>query len=201
MGSDRAPRPEIEGAIQAARHYDVHVILVGPEETLRAELDRHPGAGRFPSRSSTPAKSSPWTTRPRRPCAPKATPPCAWASTGARRAGRRVCHRRQHRRGHGHREDGAGSTSRGRPSRAGRRLSHRARNRVPSCSTLAPTSIASPHNLEQFAVMGEIYFRSMFGTRAPRVGLLSIGEEESKGNELTREAFQSAEAASDEFRG
>jgi glycerol-3-phosphate acyltransferase PlsX len=46
-----------------------------------------------------------------------------------------------------------------------------------------------PHNLEQFAVMGEIYFRSMFGTERPRVGLLSIGEEESKGNELTRESF------------
>ena len=47
-----------------------------------------------------------------------------------------------------------------------------------------------PENLAQFAVMGEIYFRSMFGTHKPRVGLLSIGEEESKGNELTREAFQ-----------
>jgi glycerol-3-phosphate acyltransferase PlsX len=62
-----------------------------------------------------------------------------------------------------------------------------------------------PHNLEQFAVMGEIYFRSMFGSpdsrssgrsilgrgdRRPRVGLLSIGEEETKGNELTRESFQ-----------
>jgi phosphate acyltransferase len=46
------------------------------------------------------------------------------------------------------------------------------------------------HNLEQFAVMGEIYFRSIFGTRRPRVGLLSIGEEETKGNQLTREAFQ-----------
>ncbi len=46
------------------------------------------------------------------------------------------------------------------------------------------------HNLEQFAVMGEIYFRTMFGTKRPRVGLLSIGEEETKGNELTREAFQ-----------
>src|SRR5260221_11682380 len=45
------------------------------------------------------------------------------------------------------------------------------------------------HNLEQFAVMGDIYFRSMFGTARPRVGLLSIGEEEGKGNELTREAF------------
>jgi phosphate acyltransferase len=37
--------------------------------------------------------------------------------------------------------------------------------------------------------MGDIYFRSMFGTAKPRVGLLSIGEEEGKGNELTREAF------------
>jgi glycerol-3-phosphate acyltransferase PlsX len=48
----------------------------------------------------------------------------------------------------------------------------------------------NPQNLEQFAVMGEIYSRAMFGTRRPRVGLLSIGEEESKGNELTRESFQ-----------
>ncbi|MGB0078584.1 MAG: phosphate acyltransferase PlsX, partial [Candidatus Sulfotelmatobacter sp.] len=57
-----------------------------------------------------------------------------------------------------------------------------------------------PHNLEQFAVMGEIYFRSMFGHtmprsnfsagKRPRVGLLSIGEEETKGNVLTRESFQ-----------
>ena len=38
--------------------------------------------------------------------------------------------------------------------------------------------------------MGEIYFRSMFGTNRPRVGLLSIGEEETKGNELTRDSFQ-----------
>jgi phosphate acyltransferase len=48
----------------------------------------------------------------------------------------------------------------------------------------------TPENLEQFAVMGEIYSRSIFGLRRPRVGLLSIGEEESKGNELTREAFR-----------
>jgi glycerol-3-phosphate acyltransferase PlsX len=47
-----------------------------------------------------------------------------------------------------------------------------------------------PHNLEQFAVMGEIYFRSIFGTRRPRVGLLSNGEEESKGNDLTRDTYK-----------
>jgi phosphate acyltransferase len=47
---------------------------------------------------------------------------------------------------------------------------------------------SKPEQIEQFAVMGEIYFRSIFGTRRPRVALLSIGEEEMKGNELTREA-------------
>jgi phosphate acyltransferase len=46
-----------------------------------------------------------------------------------------------------------------------------------------------PHNLEQFAVMGEIYARTVLKINEPRVGLLSIGEEESKGNDLTREAF------------
>ena len=49
----------------------------------------------------------------------------------------------------------------------------------------------TPQNLEQFAVMGDVYFRAMFGKKAdPRVGLLSIGEEETKGNDLTREAFR-----------
>ena len=52
-----------------------------------------------------------------------------------------------------------------------------------------------PHNLQQFAIMGEIYFRSIFADAFPRpshprVGLLSVGEEETKGNDLTREAFQ-----------
>jgi glycerol-3-phosphate acyltransferase PlsX len=48
---------------------------------------------------------------------------------------------------------------------------------------------SKPLHLEQFAVMGEIYYRALFGTRRPKVALLSIGEEEVKGNELTREAF------------
>jgi glycerol-3-phosphate acyltransferase PlsX len=46
----------------------------------------------------------------------------------------------------------------------------------------------SPRMLEQFAVMGEIYSRIVLHLNSPRVGLLSIGEEELKGNELTRAA-------------
>src|SRR5260370_7070563 len=48
MGSDRAPKPEIEGAIHAARSYGVRVLLVGPEATIKAELDRHPSSLRLP---------------------------------------------------------------------------------------------------------------------------------------------------------
>ena len=52
-----------------------------------------------------------------------------------------------------------------------------------------------PHHLLQFAVMGSVYARVAFGIEAPRVGLLSIGEEETKGNELTREAHRLLKAS------
>ncbi|MEO8378755.1 MAG: phosphate acyltransferase PlsX [Acidobacteriota bacterium] len=45
-------------------------------------------------------------------------------------------------------------------------------------------------NLREFAVMGHFYAQMVFGLEAPRVGLLSIGEEEGKGNELTKETFR-----------
>ncbi|RPI08886.1 MAG: phosphate acyltransferase PlsX, partial [Acidobacteriales bacterium] len=47
----------------------------------------------------------------------------------------------------------------------------------------------APRMLAQFAVMGDVYSRVIFQTENPRVGLLSIGEEEHKGNDLTRRAF------------
>src|SRR5947209_10293375 len=49
MGSDRAPKPEIEGAVLAVRQYeDVEVVLVGPEAQLRAELATHSHTRRLP---------------------------------------------------------------------------------------------------------------------------------------------------------
>jgi len=47
-----------------------------------------------------------------------------------------------------------------------------------------------PLHLAQYAVMGSIYARQMLGRRNPRVGILSIGTEDTKGNELTLEAFK-----------
>ena len=58
-----------------------------------------------------------------------------------------------------------------------------------------------PKNLEQFAVMGEIYARTVLKIKEPRVGLLSIGEEESKGNDLTHEAFPLLKALPIKFIG
>jgi len=58
-----------------------------------------------------------------------------------------------------------------------------------------------PHHLEQFAIMGDVYSRAIFGIRRPRIGLLSIGEEDSKGNELTKEAFKSLKRAPINFIG
>ncbi len=58
-----------------------------------------------------------------------------------------------------------------------------------------------PHHLEQFALMGHIFMQSVIGQKNPRVGLMSIGEEESKGNELTKEAFERLQSSTLNFIG
>jgi phosphate acyltransferase len=58
-----------------------------------------------------------------------------------------------------------------------------------------------PQHLVQFAVMGAAYAHVALGCPSPRVGLLSVGEEESKGNELTREAHQLLKNAAVNFVG
>jgi len=50
-------------------------------------------------------------------------------------------------------------------------------------------SECKPHHMAQFAIMGDAYSRAVLGTARPSVGLMSIGEEEAKGNDLTKEAF------------
>jgi glycerol-3-phosphate acyltransferase PlsX len=58
-----------------------------------------------------------------------------------------------------------------------------------------------PEHLVQFAVMGHLYAREVLGLPQPRVGLMSVGEEDGKGNEVTREAFLSLKAAPINFIG
>ncbi len=58
-----------------------------------------------------------------------------------------------------------------------------------------------PHNLVQFAVMGKIFMEAVVGLKNPRVGLMSIGEEKGKGNDLVREAFDRLQEAPLHFIG
>lgn len=58
-----------------------------------------------------------------------------------------------------------------------------------------------PVHLVQFAIMGHLYAREVLGLANPRVGLMSVGEEDGKGNELTREAFRSLKETSLNFIG
>jgi phosphate acyltransferase len=190
MGSDRAPRPEIEGAIQAARHYDVRVALVGREERIRAELARYPAAAGL---ALDVVNATEVITME-----DKAVQAVRTKRDSSLRVGLRMV-----REGRAAGFITAGNTG---AAMIAAKMVLGAIPGVdrPALAAVFPTAVntvailldvganvdCKPHNLEQFAVMGEIYFRSMFGTKRPRVGLLSIGEEETKGNELTRDSFQ-----------
>jgi len=63
------------------------------------------------------------------------------------------------------------------------------------------TPDCSPVNLLQFALMGSIYSNKILGVESPRVGLLSVGSEESKGNQMTKDTFQLFEKARLNFQG
>jgi glycerol-3-phosphate acyltransferase PlsX len=189
MGSDRAPKPEIEGAMHAARHYGINVVLVGREPLIRAELGRVPAAASLPIQVIHASEVIAMED--------KAVQAVRAKRDSSLRVGLRLV-----REGKAAGFVTAGNTGAAMAT-AKMVLGGLPAVDRPALAAVIPTAIGTvailldvganvdckPHNLEQFAVMGEIYFRSMFGTRRPRVGLLSIGQEEGKGNDLTREAF------------
>jgi len=58
-----------------------------------------------------------------------------------------------------------------------------------------------PHHLEQFAIMGHVFMENILGLKQPRIGLMSVGEEKSKGNELTKEVFERLQSSPLNFIG
>jgi glycerol-3-phosphate acyltransferase PlsX len=60
---------------------------------------------------------------------------------------------------------------------------------------------SKPENLRQFAVMGHFYAQEILGMTAPRVGLMSVGQEESKGSDLTKAVFHEMKATGFNFVG
>ena len=201
MGSDRAPKPEVEGAIQAARRFHISVALVGPEETLQRELARHPFSRSLPisivhaSEVITMDEKAMQAVRTKRDSTMRvglrlvrygqADAFITAGNTGAAMATAKMVL--------------GGLPGVDRPALVANIPT--ATRGVTTLLDVGANVDCKPHNLEQFAAMGEIYFRSMFGTEKPRVGLLSIGEEEGKGNELTRQAFDLLKALPLNFVG
>ena len=193
MGSDRAPKPEVEGAILACRHHDVRVLLVGREPQMREELDRE--IERHPTVRNLPIEFVHATEVIG--MGEKAATAVRSKRDSSMRVGLRLV-----REGRAAGFVTAGNTG---AAMATAKMVLGALPGVdrPALAAVFPTSAGKaailldvganvdckPQHLEQFAIMGEIYSRSIFGMSKPRVGLLSIGEEEGKGNELTREAY------------
>ena len=188
MGTDAAPLPEVEGAILAARERQAEVLLVGPQDVLRRELGRRDSHGLpihvvHASEAVTMEDAAAKAFRRKR-------------DSSIRVAARLV---------RDGKADGLISAGNTGAVMTTAKIVLGALEGVdrPALAAVFPTSRGTaavlldvganvdckPQHLEQFAVMGEIYYRVIFGIDRPRVGLLSIGEEDHKGNDLTRETF------------
>src|SRR5580693_84197 len=203
VGSDKAPEPEIRGAILACRTLPVRVHLIGPEPELRDLLDEHledegedlPIVIHHASERIGMDEKAAHAYRSKRDSSIRVglklvrEGKCAGFVT-------------------------AGNTGAAMATAKGVLGALPGVDR-PALATPMPSSTGNPcvlldvganvdckpHNLAQFAVMGEIYARSVLKISNPRVGLLSIGEEETKGNDLTREAFPLLKALPIRFIG
>jgi phosphate acyltransferase len=201
MGGDTAPKAEVEGAVQAAASLNVKVVLVGPEAIIRKELALYPDAAHLPIQIH---HASEYITMEES---------AAKAVRTKKDSSIRVASRLQ--------RDGvvqgvvsAGNTG-GVMFTAKMVLGMVRGVDRPALASPLPSLKGSPvvvldvganvdssaKMLAQFAVMGEIYSRVIFRNRRPRVGLLSIGEEEQKGNELTKAAMPLLKALPINFIG
>ena len=201
MGGDNAPRAVVDGCVQAVARYPQleEMILVGDETALQAELDRlggRPDKVRIVHASQVVGMGESPAHALRR----KRDSSIARAVDLVRDGEARAI-------------VSAGNTG---AAVAATKIKLRTLAAVerPAIATVLPSPRGGfvlidaganidckPDHLLQFAVMGNIYAREILHRPAPRVGLLSIGEEEAKGNELTREAFRMLERAAINFVG
>ncbi len=200
MGGDHCPGVEIEGAILAAREYPVRVLLCGPEEQLRHELREQGGEDLPIEIVHAPEVISMEDT--------------AGKAMRAKRDSSIHVAARQVRDGRAQGVISAGNTG------ACMAIVKTILGLVPGVKRPALAQVfptlnrtwavlvdvganvdASPEMLAQFAVMGEIYSKVICHCPQPRVGILSIGEEDHKGNELTRQAAPLIKSLPVEFIG
>lgn len=191
MGGDDAPLPEVEGAAAAVRERALEVILVGDEETLHKRLAAEPpiaGPGKLTIRHASQVVTM--------DDAPSA------AFKGKKDSSMRVAFNLA---ASGEAEAVVSAGNSGAVMAHGLFVMKRIDGvDRPGIVTIGPTrpgghcvvldvganTELKPEMLAQFAVLGATYARVLLGTRRPRVGVLSNGEEEGKGTELTREAHR-----------
>jgi phosphate acyltransferase len=200
MGGDHAPANVVAGAFDALREAGGRfgIALVGPREAIEAELKGQPRPA-----GCTIVQASEVITMDDAPTAALKTKRDSSISVGLGMV----------RDGSAHAFVSAGNTGAvfsastlvlGRLDGVGR----------PTIGTLIPTAAkpcllldaganvdCRPDHLFEFGVMGSVFMTTMQGRTAPRVGLLNIGEEESKGGEVVREAYARLAASSLNFAG
>ena len=194
MGGDFAPASEVPGAVEAAHDFGIGVVLVGRTEDIEAEMRKQYGRSRPGGASNVEVVDA------REVIA--MDDPVATAVRRKRNSSIRVAARLV-RDGNAHGLVSAGNT--GAAMMTAKlvigTLSHVDR---PALAAVMPTitgrgtvildvganAECKPLHLYQFAVMGSLFSKMILGVDTPRVGLLSIGEEEVKGNDLTKEAFK-----------
>src|SRR5262245_50708303 len=200
MGGDAGPGHVVDGALAAARHLDLGVALVGPVAKVEAEAASH--AGYDPARvrlvdadAVVEMDESPAVALKRKPRASIKVAAdlvargeaAALFSAGHTGATVIAAH-------------AAFGTLPGvdRPALA---VTIPTGRQPAVLLDVGATVESRPAHLLQFAIMGAVYARVGLGIDSPRVALLSIGEEESKGNELTREAHRLLKGAPVAFVG
>ncbi|MDA8233738.1 MAG: phosphate acyltransferase PlsX [Clostridia bacterium] len=188
MGGDFAPREIVDGAIEAATKYGVGIILVGQQEAIQPELARHKvegldlevvhaseviDMGEHPANAIRKKKDSSIMIGIKLVKEGRGDAFISAGNTGAAMAAALF--------GYG-RIKGID-----RPAIASPMPTTQGAALILDAGANAD---CKPRNLLQFGIMGQIYAEKVLGVASPKVALLNIGEEETKGNELSLEAYQ-----------
>lgn len=188
MGGDFAPEMPIVGAIEAANEFDVEIILVGDKE----QISRHLKNKRYLSNKISIAHASEVVLMDESPSLAIRKK----KDSSIRKAVELVKHKEA---------DACVSAGHSGVMMATSLLLLGKLPNVdrPAIATVIPSLTGffvlidvganvdcKPKNLLQFAYMGDAYFRAIFNEPIPKIAILSIGEEDTKGNELTKEAFK-----------
>ena len=200
MGGDDAPRHVVDGALAAVRHFDLGVTLVGSTAAMETELARHPDVDRSRVRLVEAGEVVSMEESPAAALRRKPTASIRVAAETVARGEAAALFSAGHTGATVMAAHGAFGMLPGvdRPALAATVPTRR----TPAVLLDVGASVeCRPPHLLQFAVMGSMYARVALGLMSPRVALLSIGEEETKGNELTREAHRLLKASPLAFIG